>query len=79
VLARSHAGEPFDPVVVVDQERFGAESLERPALTLTGDGRWRLYVSCATSASKHWRIELLEASAPERLGEGESRVVFPGG
>jgi hypothetical protein len=35
-------------------------------------------VSCATPGSKHWRIELLEASAPERLGEGDARVVLPG-
>jgi hypothetical protein len=78
VLARSRDGERLDPVVMLDRERFGAESLERPALTLTGDGRWRLYVSCATPGSKHWRIDLLEASRPERLGEAEARTVFPG-
>jgi hypothetical protein len=78
VLAHSHAGAPFDPVAVLDQERFGAESLERPALTLTPDGRWRLYVSCATPASKHWRIDLLEADAPERLGDAQPRTVFAG-
>jgi hypothetical protein len=78
VLAHAHAGRRFDPVLVLDQERFGAESLERPALTLTGDGRWRLYVSCATPGSKHWRIELLEARAPERLGQAAARTVFPG-
>jgi hypothetical protein len=78
VLAHSHAGERLEPVVILDQERFGAESLERPALTLTEDGRWRLYVSCATPGSKHWRIDLLEAAAPERLGDGDARTVFPG-
>jgi hypothetical protein len=71
-------GARFDPVVVLDQERFGAESLERPALVLTGDGRWRLYVSCATPGSKHWRIDLLEADAPERLADAPARTVFPG-
>ena len=78
VLARFRDGERLDPVVMLDRERFGAESLERPALTLTRDGRWRLYVSCATPGSKHWRIDLLEASRPERLGEAEARTVFPG-
>src|SRR5262249_21399950 len=48
VVARSRGGARFEPVVILDQERFGAASLERPALALTGDGRWRLYVSCAT-------------------------------
>ncbi len=78
VLAHSHGGERFDPVVILDQDRFGAESLERPALTRTRDGRWRLYVSCATPGTKHWRIDLLEASAPEQLGEDNARTVFSG-
>ena len=78
VLARSRGGERFDPVLALDRERFGAESLERPALALTGDGRWRLYVSCATPGSKHWRIDLLEAGAPERLGQAVARTVLPG-
>jgi hypothetical protein len=78
VLARCDAAARLDPVVAVDQERFGAASLERPALALTGDGRWRLYVSCATPGTKHWRIDLLEASAPERLAGAEPRTVFPG-
>ena len=78
MLAHSHGGERFDPVVILDQDRFGAESLERPALTRTRDGRWRLYVSCATPGTKHWRIDLLEASAPEQLGEDNARTVFSG-
>jgi hypothetical protein len=78
VLARSCAGGRFDAVCELDKARFGAESLERPALTLTGDGRWRLYVSCATPGSKHWRIDLLEAHAPDRLEHADARTVFPG-
>jgi hypothetical protein len=79
VVAHSHRGARFDPVAVLEQERFGAESLERPALTLTPEGRWRLYVSCATPGSKHWRIDLLEASAPERLAdERDARTIFAG-
>jgi hypothetical protein len=78
VLAHSAAGGGFAPVIVLDQKRFGAESLERPALTLTGEGRWRLYVSCATPGNKRWRIDLLEASAPERLEDADPRTVLPG-
>jgi hypothetical protein len=61
-------------VAVLDKDRFGAESLERPALALTRDGRWRLYVSCATPGGKHWRIDLLEAGAPDGL----ARAPAPG-
>jgi len=78
VLAQSADGERFDPVAVLDQERFGAASLERPSLTRTADGRWRLYVSCATPGSKHWRIDLLEARSPEELGRADARTVLPG-
>jgi len=78
VLAHGDRGPRFVPVVTLDQERFGAQSLERPALTRTCDGLWRLYVSCATPRSKHWRIDLLEASAPERLAEADVRTVFAG-
>ena len=49
------------------KDRFGAESLERPALVRTPDGRWRLYVSCATPGTKHWWVDVLEADTPEGL------------
>ena len=74
----AHGSRGFDPVVVLDQARFGAASLERPALVRTSEGRWRLYVSCATPDSKHWRIDLLEAETPERLPAAAARTVFPG-
>lgn len=71
------AGQGFETLAILDKERFGAESLERPALVVTG-GRWRLYVSCATPGSKHWRIDVLEAAEPAELGDAEARTVFPG-
>jgi hypothetical protein len=79
VVARSEDGERFTTVATVEQERFGAQSLERPALVRTDDGRWRLYVCPAAPApSKHWWIEVLEAADPAGLGRAESRVVFAG-
>jgi hypothetical protein len=55
-----------------------AESLERAALAVTPDGKWRLYLSCATPNTKHWRIEMLESDDPESLNARERRVVLPG-
>src|SRR5439155_1675567 len=78
VLARSADGGRFTTVAMLPRERFGAESLERPALTRTPDGRWRLYVSCATPGSKHWRIDLLEAAEPAQLAAATPATVFPG-
>ena len=62
VVAHSDDGVRFDPVVGLGREAFGAESLERPALVHTHDGRWRLYVSCATPGSTHWWVDLLEGT-----------------
>jgi hypothetical protein len=78
VVARSDDGERFQTVAVVHRDRFVAESLERPALQVTDDGSWRLYVSCATPGTKHWRVELIEARTPERLAAGWPRTILPG-
>jgi hypothetical protein len=78
VVARSDDGVAFTPAVGIGKERFGAESLERPALVRTPEGRWRLYVSCATPGTKHWRVDLLEADTVEGLATAEIRTVLPG-
>jgi hypothetical protein len=78
VVARSVDGVAFSPVVELSKDAFGAESLERPALVHTPDGRWRLYVSCATPGSKHWRVDLLEADTVAGLEEAQPRTVLPG-
>lgn len=78
VVARSRDGVAFTPVAQVSADRFGGASLERPALVVTPEGRWRLYVSVATPGTKHWRVDLLEADEPERLGEAPARTVLPG-
>lgn len=70
-------GEAFAPVAALGKERFGAESLERPALVRTGAG-WRLYVCCATPGSKHWWIDALDAPSLEGLAEAEPVTVFAG-
>jgi hypothetical protein len=78
VVAVSADGVRFDPVATITKDRFGAESLERPALVRTPAGRWRLYVSCATPGSKHWWVDLLEADTPEGLAGAPRRTVLPG-
>jgi hypothetical protein len=78
LVARAADGERLTTVATLDKARFGAMSLERPALVRTEGGAWRLYVCCATPGSKHWWIDLLEAGDPAGLGETEPRTVFPG-
>jgi hypothetical protein len=78
VVARSADGERFETVATLDRGRFGAAMVERPALVRTGEGRWRLYVCCATPASKHWWIGVVEAADLEGLAHEDVRPVFPG-
>jgi len=78
MLARSVDGVRFEPVGEVPVSRFGAASLERPALVRRPDGGWRLYVSCATPDSKHWRIDALDADTVEALPDAPSVTVVPG-
>jgi hypothetical protein len=78
IVARSDDGETFTTVAVLDKSRFGAMSMERPSIVRTDEGRWRLYVCCATPESKHWWISVLEADEPERLADAGDRTVFPG-
>jgi hypothetical protein len=78
VLARSADGVRFETFALLAKERFGAASLQRPALRRTPEGRWRLYVSAATLGSKHWRVDLLEAADPEGLADAPARTVLPG-
>ncbi|HTY72549.1 MAG TPA: hypothetical protein VMI11_09015 [Actinomycetes bacterium] len=78
VLARSTDGVTFETVGVLAKETFGAESLERPALVRAEDGRWRLYVSCATPGTKHWRVDLLEADTIEGLATAVPRTTLTG-
>src|SRR6202035_796419 len=66
------------PVAVITKEEMGTESLERPELVRTPEGRWRLYLSCATTGTKHWRGEMTEASHPAEFDIADRQTVLPG-
>jgi hypothetical protein len=71
-------GIDFDMLCAIDKADMDAESLERPALDVTPDGDWDLYLSCATFNSKHWRIERLRARRPQDFTAANRQTVFPG-
>ncbi len=77
-VAKSADGVHFQTLVTITKEQMNCESLERPALVVTEDGLWRLYLSCATPGTKHWRIELIEANAPDAFDPAQATVVLPG-
>jgi len=78
VIARSDDGEQFETVAVLDRAEFGSESLERPALVALPDGGWRLYVSCATPGTRHWRVDALDATDPSLFDPASSKTILPG-
>ena len=77
-VARSADGERFETLLLIGKEELAAESLERPALVRTPDGRWRLYLSCATPGTKHWRVEMTEAAHPADFDPGLRQTILPG-
>jgi hypothetical protein len=66
------------PVALITKEEMGTESLERPELVRLPDGRWRLYLSCATPGTKHWRVEVTEAAHPAEFDVRRRDVILPG-
>ncbi len=77
-VARSTDGERFETLLTIGREEMDTESLERPTLIRTPEGRWRLYLSCATYDTKHWRVEVLEADDPSGFRASQRQVVLPG-
>jgi hypothetical protein len=67
-----------DPVAVIAKEELGTESLERPELVQLPGGGWRLYLSCATTGTKHWRVEVTDADHPAAFDVRDRTVVLPG-
>jgi hypothetical protein len=78
VIAESSDGVNFKTIQTIDKTAMDAESLERPTLLRTPEGKWRLYISCATTGTKHWRVELLEADSPNSFNATTRKVVMPG-
>jgi hypothetical protein len=78
VIARAPDGERFTTLAVLERDRFAAASLERPALVRTEGGGWRIYISCATPGTRHWRIDALDAADPAALAAAPAETVLPG-
>jgi hypothetical protein len=78
VIARSDDGVSFETVAVLDREEFDCDSLERPALVALPDGSWRIYVSCATRGTDHWRVDVIDADRPSNFAADLSRTVLSG-
>jgi hypothetical protein len=77
-LAFARDGVNFETLALITREEMDTESLERPELVLLPDGRWRLYLSCATTGTKHWRVEAADAAHPAEFDARRFDVILPG-
>jgi hypothetical protein len=77
-LAFSRDGVNFETLALIAKEELATESLERPELVRLPDGQWRLYLSCATVGTKHWRVEVTDAPHPAEFNVRRCDVVLPG-
>jgi hypothetical protein len=78
-IAFAADGVRFDaPLAVITKEEADTESLERPELVRLPAGGWRLYLSCATTGTKHWRVEAADAAHPAEFDVGNREIVLPG-
>ena len=78
VIASSADGRHFSALAVIEWDRHQCDSLERPCLLRTDQGEWRLYISCATPGSKHWRVDLLASATIAGLVDAIPITVLPG-
>src|SRR4029079_7431686 len=78
VIARSEDGVHLETVCVLRREDFDCDSLERPAIIRRPDGGWRLYVSCATPGTLHWRVDVIDAADLSTFSAARRRTVLPG-
>lgn len=74
-IAASRDGTRYDTVWAADKDPFGAESIERCALTRVGDS-WRLYVSFVRHNDRRWRIGLIEARAIDAFDPADMVIVL---
>jgi hypothetical protein len=77
-LAFAPDGVRFETIATISKESMDTESLERPELIQLPDGRWRLYLSCATTGTKHWRVEVTEAAHPAEFDVTRRDLMLPG-
>ena len=78
VVARSADGLRFETLTSLTKDRFGAESLEATGPGRHDGGRVAALRQLPIPGTKHWRIDVVEASTPEGLGAAHPRTVLPG-
>lgn len=75
-VALSSDGLEFQDVWAADKADLASSSIEVGHCVPVPGGGWRLYVSYEREGSQVWRIDVLEADAPERFDTQSRRTVL---
>lgn len=66
-IADSRGGIEFSDIWSATKQAFDTPSMEKSALVKTWEGNYRLYLSFVDPADNKWRIDMLEASSPNKF------------
>jgi len=75
-VAAGSDGLQFDDIWQANKEDLDSPSVEKSCLFKLPDGTWQLYISYVDPATNMWRIDLMEAEAPEGFDTASARKVF---
>lgn len=79
LVAESGDGVQFRDVWRLTKDQIGSASIERGCLRRLNDGTWRLWISYVDPEDSRWRIDVLEADAPDRFDVSGRQPVFTAG
>jgi hypothetical protein len=78
-VAESRDGVRFTDIWSIGKERLATRSMERFNLHRDPGGRYLLYTSYEDLADDRWRIDVVEANAPDAFDPGAARNVLTAG
>lgn len=75
-IAASDDGIVFEDIWSLGKEDLDSPSVEKSCLFRAADGSWRLYISYVDPATNMWRIDCMEAGAPDGFDPARRRKIF---
>lgn len=75
-IAQSEDGISFEDIWTLEKDQIDSPSVERACIFKAPDGSWRLYMSYVDPETNRWRIDQIEADAPDAFDTDRREKVF---
>ncbi len=75
-IAVSDDGINFEDIWQIGKEDIDSPSVEKSCIFKAPDGTWRLYISFVDPDTNQWRIDCIEADAPDAFDPADRREIF---